>query len=177
MKYNLQTTMLDQTESVCILAGVAAVGAIYLTHSHNKFMSKNASFPTECSARASTHASPEAVSARAAVVEDDATVLSVLENSELWNNMSQEDEQTMKASSISLPNGGPNTEATKKARREVQSTLNLETTGARTIGTRPLVAGRCGSETGNPSPPKVTGECMFFMSDAYADKLMSQSTM
>lgn len=174
--------MLDQTESACVIAGIAAMGAIYLAHSHSRVFSRHGVNPTECSARASTFSPglPEPISARAATLTTtEEPVVSALEDSELWNNMSVEDEQAMKSSSVSLPNGGPNTEATKKARREVQPTLNLETTGAKTVGTRPLIAGRSGEETSTmKKPPKVTGECMFFMSDAYADQLMmTQSTM
>jgi hypothetical protein len=163
--------MFDQTETACVLAGIAAVGAIFVVQSQNRSFSKYSTPPSECSARVGSLES-SGISARAASVEEvsDSTLFS---DNNMWNNMSEEGEDSMSKNASRFPGGGRNTEATKKNMEMVKPVLSLETTGAKTVGTRPLIAGRCGQETTEAKMPEVTGECMFFMSDAYADRLMS----
>jgi hypothetical protein len=162
--------MFDQTETACVLAGIATVGAIYVAQSQNRWFSMYSTRPTECSARVGS-IETSGISARAAPVDSSDTTL--FTDSSMWNNMSAEGEDSMSKNASRFPGGGRNTEATKKNMEMVKPVLSLETTGAKTVGTRPLIAGRSGQETTEAKMPEVTGECMFFMSDAYADRLMS----
>jgi hypothetical protein len=93
----------------------------------------------------------------------------------MWG-MSEDGQNSMSKNGNRFPGGGRNTEVTKKNIELVKPVLSLETTGAKTVGTRPLIAGRSGYEATEAKKPDVTGECMFFMSDAYADRLMSSQS-
>jgi hypothetical protein len=60
--------MFDQTETACVLAGIAAVGALYVVQSQNRSFSNYRPQPTECSARVGSIEST-GISARAASLE------------------------------------------------------------------------------------------------------------
>ena len=161
--------MIDQTETVCVLAGLAAVGAIYFAQGENRFRG-NSKFNTECSARQAS-LGPSGVSARAAQVQPDSETVPVFEG-DMWNNMSTDSEESMKKNAPALPGGGANTDATKKNRDFVKPMLSLETTGAKMVGLKPLIPGRSASTT--KAGPKVSGD-FFYMTDAYADQLMANT--
>lgn len=156
--------MFDQTETACMMAGIAAVGAIYVAKTHRPFVGP-IPHATECSARAAT-----VVSARPASVEDGSGTLF---SDGRWSNMTSEGEESMTRNASRLPNNGKNTQETRNNLRKVQPHMSLDTTGAKTIGIKSLIPGRCASEEAASKPPMVTGGCTFYMSDAYADRLMT----
>lgn len=161
--------MFDQTETACVLAGVAAIGTIYALQFQNRPHYPVRGAATECSAR---HGKVEdsGVSARVASVEE----TSDLFEDGLWNNMSPEGKEAMMKNPTALPNRGKNTEATRNNLKAVQPILNIQPTHSKILGTKPLVAGRSGHEA--QKLPDVTGGCMFFMSEGYADRLRDQET-
>lgn len=172
--------MFDLNETACVLAGVAAVGVVYLSQTSDMMSPRyRASTATECSARLASTESPFGVSARAASVEKEPLASTMEEKNilfqgEMWNNMSTEGMQAMSQNAGRFPGGGRNSETTKKNLESVKPVLSLETTGAKTVGMKTLICGRCGNEAIDAKKPDVTGGCMFFMSDAYADRLMTK---
>lgn len=154
---HLTTNMVDQTEATCLLAGVVAVGAIYVAQQSRHRMPYYAS-PSQCSARA---ANVEA-SARAANVVEAGT--DFLDAGFAADHLSENFHEEM-AKNAPLVNGGANSSATKAALAQVQPLLPLEPTLSNEIGSVVLSAGRTPSEAPRPT---VTGGLMFYATEAYA---------
>lgn len=154
------------TDSACLIASVAALGMYVASRQKRNNFFETAPKLSYCGT------DTEPVSARAAAMAVGGTEgeTSFLEGSDLFPQIPAD---TMPDVGRSLPNGGANTQKTRDAKKQVQANLNMEVTGGRTIGLSTLVAGRSASET-LKQPEVKGGECMFYMSDAYADKLMSQ---
>lgn len=156
--------MLDQTETACVLAGMAAIGAIYMSQNHSPFASE----ATQCST--GSLISNRGVSARAASVAVD--VVPEPSDTDIWqDNFPQPSEDfEQHFPKHRRPGGGAHTMATKEARQAVKTQLNLETKNTKTTGMSVLIPGR--SVTDSAELPKVTGGCMFNMSTAYEQRLM-----
>lgn len=158
--------MFDQTESLCMAAGLAAIGAIWYSHTAPMHQPL---FPpaTECSARKAD----VVVSARAAdtVSADSTESAGVYEDDSLWG-MSEDGKIWAEThAKTSLPGGGAHTEATKKARAAVQPVLALETTYKKNMGAKTLVAGRAADD--DTKKPKTSGMLFFNVPEGYADHM------
>lgn len=149
--------MLDRTETICIASGVVAVGCILNSHRRNR--RALASPPTAC---ASARVADTALSSRAASVAPANDFLPGLFDAPV-----SEGFDAAMAAPV-LPNGGPQSDATRRNRAAVTPQLQLEPTLSSELGSTPLVAGR--APTAAPTPP-VSGGCMFYQSEAYASRL------
>lgn len=165
--------MFDSTETVCVLAGVAAIGALYASQSHIRPHTIGRGGATECSARRATVA--PAISARAASVEvqQSSNAEKPTDAPDLWQEAfpSPSEDFEQHFPKHRRPGGGAYTEATKRARKEVAAQLNLETHHAKNRGSTVLIPGR---EVSKTEAPKVSGGCFLYMTPAYADRLMDQ---
>ena len=149
---------LDKTECICAVTGLAAIGFILNSHHRKTRMLHDP--PTACSARL---AEAEPLSSRAATVEPEEPFL----NDYFSQPLSENFEESMRGAT--MPNGGPQSEATRRNLAAVQTQLSLEPTLANVLGSTPLVAGRC--PTDKAPPPPVTGGVLFNISEAYAAQL------
>ena len=119
---NTTLSMLDQTETACVLAGVAAIGAIYVAHCQRQPFPIKGS-PTECSARVGS-LDTSGISARAA------TVATPEEMDHLWTNMSPEAEESMGKTAIRPPVAAAIPRQRRGTWSRVGPLLSIETTGA-----------------------------------------------
>jgi hypothetical protein len=143
--------MFDTTECTCVVAGLAAVGAIYMSHGRSRMYNP----PSACSARQAV------VSARAADAEE-------VEAEPSWSDAFTSTYEGELAPPV-LPGGGASSAKVKAARKAVQAQLPLDPKFSKTLGATALVAGRSASET--LPKPVVTGGCRMNMSEAYAQEL------
>lgn len=150
--------MFDRTETLCVGAGLAAVGLLFNAH---HFTERITPRPSACSARAAQN---EAVSSRAAAVEgeEEEDFLSDIFNQPVSENFDES------MSGMTMPNGGPHTEATRRNLAAVQTQLSLEPTFGREIGSTPLIAGR--APVANAAP-KVSGGLFLNIPEKYAEQL------
>jgi hypothetical protein len=153
---------MDQTETMCVLAGAAAIGAIwYTTSSRHRPLSFRSPPPTECSARAAFPSSSppgEGVSAKAASMD-------------FWEGAwSADAEEHMRKHSDPVKRMS----AAKLAQAQrVTPVLPLDTTFAKSRGSNVPTLGRAMSDD---APRSVSGNCgLFYASEAYADALQAQN--
>tara|TARA_B110001450_G_scaffold257061_1_gene290811 strand:- start:14314 stop:14733 length:420 start_codon:yes stop_codon:yes gene_type:complete len=114
----------------------------------------------------------ETVSARAAVNDaDDKTDAdgSEIDDSHLWGLSKEADEQMSKHKIIHTH--PEKSEILRKARMDVKPAF-VESLGRKSIGQFRPVIGRAIDEF-ESKQPSVSGACMFYMSDLYADKIMA----
>ena len=146
--------MLDQTETVCILAGAAAIGAIYMAKSRPHMGA------TECSARAAP-----VVSARATAVAEPVSQTATHESDDALASafppLSDGFDMQFQGTQV------PNRNMAAAARSRISLMTPPMPSFTKETGSVSLVPGRDGA-TAAPRP-KPTGGCMFNMSEAYAD--------
>ena len=154
---------MDQTETMCVLAGAAAIGAIWYTTSktpkHGPRMPPFRNAPaTECSARAAV------TSAKAVSVAEGA--------GDFWDAAwSQDAEAHMKKHSDSVRRLTP-AEITRRQR--IQPVLPMDTTFAKSRGSDVPTLGRAVQDS---KPRTVSGNCgLFYASESYADALQTQQS-
>ena len=153
----IATNMLDQTETVCVLAGLTAIGAIYLSHKQ----------PSTCSsASCSAGAAPlsrgeEGVSARAANVGTADTSDALPQDPGLFTStMSPADDLTVSR---------PNARAAQLAQAAMRASVhvNLEPNMGKSVtGVAPLVAGRCPTDFNRPPISQTSCTTTFNMTPA-----------
>jgi len=152
---------MDQTETFCILAGAAAIGAMWYTTSRNQRMGPfRGPPPTECSARVA--------SAKAAAVAPPPSTPAAA--ADFWEGAwSTDAEAHMKKHSDAVRRLTP-AEITRRQR--IQPVMPLDTTFAKTRGSDVPTLGRA---LNADKPRPVSGNCgLFYASEAYADALQAQ---
>lgn len=144
------------TDTLCMLAGGVALGAILCTRSRPPVSYG----PSECSARKSEVVEP--VSARAAPTEEPSDP-SFWPEAELSENFEEQMRTVTKRDNHT-------SDKVKQAKRDLTPKIaEMELSRNKANG---IVIPRIGEYT-QPPETKVTGGCMFYMSDAYSQKMES----
>ena len=141
--------MLDDSEMLCVMAGVSAIGFIWWSQQNKHMLIK----PTECSARKSN-----IISARATTVTSPTTVSSDQElfTSDIWGNMSEEGIKQMSQSTPAI-----RSEQSRIAENDVRAGVRLKSTNAKTLGAQVLTAGRC--PEGDKKPHRKSAQDLMFL--------------
>ena len=161
---------MDQTETMCVLAGAAAIGAIWYTTSKDRGgRLPLRSAPTECSARVA------GTSAKLAVVGGDGEAAPVggeTSSVEFWDAAwSQDAEVHMKKHSDAVRRLTP---AEIVRRQRIQPVMPMDTTFAKSLGSAVPTVGRAVQDD---KPRSISGNCgLFYASEAYSDALQTQQT-
>lgn len=146
---------------LCALMGAGAVAVMAIKNSNFHIPT-----PSACSARRAVEELPEETDADGQLYEVSARATSVTDTMDgLWGLSSDAEEQFKGVKPNPL---GANSDAVKKAKRDL-APKRVESRG-KGNGVQVLSVGRSESTT----KPKVSGACMFNMSDEYADRLMEQ---
>lgn len=157
--------MFSHSECACVAAGAVALGAIVLSNHRHVF----APPATQCSAR---HG---AVSARAAKAAADETKEdeAVLASDDLFPQVGEDFDKQMRQ--VRMGGAKEAQKATAAMKRE-QFQNYTEPTFSKQLGSTPLIAGRCPDKNalGSVAGPKVTGGCLFYQSEGYAEAFRQQ---
>ena len=161
--------MFDSTETACVLAGIAAAGAIYVAHSKSQEFVQM--YPTECSARIGTVTdSFQGLSARAASTEEVTNGGGAFDG--LFG-LSAEGEESMQKSGAQTKTKMTPTQISH-AMKNVIPQMALETTYSNLLGIKPLVAGRAGGDQ-QQKIKTTTNDSFLYDSEARANAAASQT--
>lgn len=149
--------------STAIGFGVSAAVAVMLMQKKNK---KNYTTPSPDSACANAMVS-NTISARAAETVEESMEVNETALDSLWG-LSEEGEEQMRKASI--PKSEEQSERVRLAKQAVQP-MYVESLGTKGIGRTIPVIGR---DMQPSTRPKVSGGCMFYMSDRYTRAMEEQ---
>lgn len=165
--------MLD-TDNACVLAGMAAIGAIVWSRNQEQTFFTPNSYPTACSAmKASVEDenddSSDGVLAMKSGVEEET-------GGPMWESLFPATSKEFKdhyADATATPKGGFYSASVQKAQRELRPKYQIQTNHSSELGNSIPVAGR-EFDYFKPKRIKVKGGCMLYQTEAYAEQIESQ---